>query len=248
MKVFYLEDALKRFTGEDGDLDGSGAGAGPHKSYEDLKKELDEKNNEIELKNVLILKAKAAIEALKSETQKYKADEDELNTYTKSLEERCVKATENEIMITAEFRKQHLKLEGEFAQLRTENEEKSIALAAAEAKVALLQKQNDEFETMRRGVEEERNEFYKEVLAVKDGDGSLQGQLAQAQAHNKLFEEQIHSLTSENEEFKREIAALIERKTNVESDQTRMIVGLQQQLRDLRVEYEQSVLQLSEEH
>ena len=72
------------------------------------------------------------------------------------------------------------------------------------------------------------------MLAVKDGDGSLQGQLAQAQAHNKLFEEQIHSLTSENEEFKREIAALIERKTNVESDQTRMIVGLQQQLRDLR--------------
>ena len=248
MKIFYLEDALKRFTGEDADLDGSGTGRGPNKSYEDMKKEIEEKNNEIEQKNVLILKAKAAIEALKAETQKFKLDADENDNYTKSLEERCVKATENEIMITAEFKKQHLKLEGEFAQLRRENEEKTIALAEAEAKVAMLQKKCDEFDAMRKGMEEERNEFYKEVLAIKEGDNSLQGQLAQSQAYNKLYQDQIHTLTSENEELKREVAALVERKSGIESDQSRMITSLQQQLRDLRVEYEQSVLQLSEEH
>ena len=232
MKVFHLEDALKRITeGESNDL----------------KAELEGKNVEIEQKNVLILKAKAAIQALKDENQRLSTEDSGNGEYQRMLEEKVQAMLENEKTITLEFKRQFSMVESQFKDLKSAHAEKDEALRLAESDIKRLEETNsvlvrakEDLEKAKTFSENEKDAMMNESVKMREDELNMQEQLMQAQAHIELYKKQLHELSQELEVATREIASLSESKM----DQSTVITGLQERLKDT----EQTIVAMSEEH
>ena len=128
MTIFQLEDQLKM--------------AKEQQTFVITDEEIISLKTELEQKNLLIMKAKAAIEALKAETIRVRNEEIENHKYQKDLEERIVLLTENEDTITAEFKRQFSKLETQFSVLKTKNHDFAELIAVYEARIEQLESSN----------------------------------------------------------------------------------------------------------
>jgi len=125
MKVIYLEDALKKYSVDD--LQSSNNDMEEISRLETL---VDEKNNEIEQKNVLILKANTAIEALKAEILRIRSEESEHVAYQNDLEERVKQLTDSESQIVADLNQKIFRLQNQMEEykrnIKSESEEALI--------------------------------------------------------------------------------------------------------------------------
>ena len=114
MKVYYLEDNIKKMM----DTGAESASEELKNEMTSLRLQLEEKNIEVEQRNTLLLKAKAAIEALKSEIGKLRneksADSSRQEEYESKLRQVQRQSDETE----SKYRTQVERLENQISNLQ----------------------------------------------------------------------------------------------------------------------------------
>lgn len=121
MKVYYLEENLRKLSSQ------TALGEDTKGDVTSLKLQLEEKTIELEQRNLLLLKAKGAIEGLKGEVKRLKTESGK----SEDLEERVRALKQSNDNMEAEYRMQLTRLEHQLATTRqalTTNDQQRIAI------------------------------------------------------------------------------------------------------------------------
>lgn len=111
MRVYYLEEALKKF--QDTDL-GNSDNDELASEVSTLRLDLEEKKIELERRNLLLIKAKGAIETLKNEMERLKSENDGF----KDQEDRVHRLKQLNEHVEADYHAQIAELENQLAAAR----------------------------------------------------------------------------------------------------------------------------------
>ena len=112
MKVYYLEENLKRYQDGEDNFDIRVEQA--RSEITSLKLQLEEKNTEVDQRNLLLIKAKSAIEALKSELERLRVE----SSGKSDLEDRLKKLKQQNEDMETEYRAQISQLEAQLSTAR----------------------------------------------------------------------------------------------------------------------------------
>ncbi len=124
MKVYYLEENLKRF--QDGEQNFDAQSDSARSEITNLKLQLEEKHIELDQRNMILMKAKSAIEALKFELERLRSE----NEKQHDLEERMKRLKQLNDEMDTDYRGQINQLEIQLAAVRqlanTKEQEKAF--------------------------------------------------------------------------------------------------------------------------
>lgn len=112
MKVYYLEESLKRF--QDGEQNYDHQNDAAKAEITSLKLQLEEKNIELDQRNLILMKAKSAIEALKFELERLRTE----NENQRDLEDRVKKLKQMNEDMESDYRGKLSQLEIQLAAAR----------------------------------------------------------------------------------------------------------------------------------
>jgi chromosome segregation ATPase len=129
MKVYYLEESLKRF--QDGEDEHDGQYESMKLERGKMKMEMEEKNIDIEQRNLLLLKSKSAIDALKMEIERLRAE----GSHHTDLEERVRRLKQLNDDMESDLRGQIAALEMQLASTRNDVDSKEREKAVSEDKL-----------------------------------------------------------------------------------------------------------------
>jgi DNA repair exonuclease SbcCD ATPase subunit len=216
MKVYYLEESLRKVS--------TASVASPEYDTVTLsenslcKMQLDERTAELDRRNVLLMKAKTAIDSLKTELQRLKAEEKTSSNFEERLE--ILRQSNDDIEV--KYRTQFVEIDAELAAtresvetLQREKERTEEALADMTYSVRKLESDNAAFEEEKKlleirmqGCRDLASEKEKELSAtfaklefchVQLGDQEeqleiLESKLAEGERARKAQEESLNAL------------------------------------------------------
>ena len=128
MKVYYLEENLKRY--QDGEHATDVQSEHLKIEISKLKLQLEDKQVDLEQRNLLLIKSKNAIEALKTEIERLRID----NNHQQDLEERIRRLKQLNEDIENDYRTQITQLEQQLQTTRQISDAKEIEKATSEDK------------------------------------------------------------------------------------------------------------------
>ena len=129
MKVYYLEESLKRF--QDGENMSDVQTDNQKIEISKLKLQLEDKQIDLEQRNLLLIKSKNAIEALKTEIERLRNE----NDHHHDLEDRIRRLKQLNEDIEADYRGQITQLEQQLSAARQMVDSKTIEKATSEDKM-----------------------------------------------------------------------------------------------------------------
>ena len=132
MKVYYLEENLKRY--QDGEHAGDAQTEHQRLEIGKLKLQLEDKQVDLEQRNLLLIKSKNAIEALKVEIERLRNE----NNHQQDLEDRIRRLKQLNEDIENDYRSQINQLEQQLVSARQLADSKEIEKATSEDKVVCL--------------------------------------------------------------------------------------------------------------
>jgi len=235
MKVIQLEESLSKFSRAE-----IFAGASEAGETTTLRQQLESKTNELEQKNVLIAKAKTAIEALKLK--------DEGNTKTiGELEEKVDALAVNERAITGEFKKQFDKLDAQFKTLKSENDGHVVAAKTSDLKKSELEERCSHLARQVKDLEEaqsfwdfEKKASDRELIEARSAISKLNDELSHSKKHITIYEGQLHELSVEIERLKS-----VETSLNSSNEELSMT---KRSMADMKESHDSQVSKLHETH
>lgn len=132
MKVYYLEESLKRFQDGEHMTDAQS----DHQKIEisKLKLQLEDKQIDLEQRNLLLIKSKNAIEALKTEIERLRNE----NDHHQDLEDRIRRLKQLNDELEQDYRTQISQLEQQLSTARQQIDSREIEKSSAEDKVVNL--------------------------------------------------------------------------------------------------------------
>lgn len=245
MKVIQLEEALSKSS----KMDAFKASSESSETTA-LKQQLESKNNELEQKNLLIAKAKKALEALealKSEALRLRSEEAEHKQIRRELEERLIALSTNESSMTVEFKKRFHELEVQFSSLKAQNVEYSLTVKALEVDKSELEERCSKYAMKIKELEESHSflEFEKkasdrELAEARSNAAKLKDELNLTKEHVAMYENQLRDFTEE-----------LDRLKAVEKDRNKTIEELfssQRHSENLKETHDSHVSKLHESH
>jgi len=129
MKVYYLEESLKRF--QDGESMSDIQTDNQKVEISKLKLQLEDKQIDLEQRNLLLIKSKNAIEALKTEIERLRNE----NDHHQDLEDRIRRLKQLNEDIEADYRGQITQLEQQLSSARQLVDSRTIEKATSEDKM-----------------------------------------------------------------------------------------------------------------
>jgi chromosome segregation ATPase len=129
MKIYYLEESLKRF--QDGEQVHDVQTDHFKNEIHKLKLQLEEKQVDLEQRNLLLIKSKNAIESLKTEIERLRSECD----HHQDLEERVRRLKQLNDEVEADYRNQLSNLERQLSDARKLADTKDFERASTEDKV-----------------------------------------------------------------------------------------------------------------
>jgi len=129
MKVYYLEESLKRF--QDGENMSDVQTDNQKIEISKLKLQLEDKQIDLEQRNLLLIKSKNAIEALKTEIERLRNE----NDHHHDLEDRIRRLKQLNEDIETDYRGQITQLEQQLSAARQMVDSKTIEKATSEDKM-----------------------------------------------------------------------------------------------------------------
>lgn len=128
MKVYYLEESLKRYQDGENMVD---AQSDHHKiEISKLKLQLEDKQIDLEQRNLLLIKSKNAIEALKTEIERLRNE----NDHHQDLEDRIRRLKQLNDELEQDYRGQISQLEQQLSAARQQIDAREIEKSSAEDK------------------------------------------------------------------------------------------------------------------
>jgi chromosome segregation ATPase len=245
MKVIQLEEALSKSSKIDAFKTSSDTS-----EMVALRQQLESKSNELEQKNLLIAKAKKALEALetlKSQALQLRSEEAEHKQIRRELEERIIALSTNESTVTEEFKKRFHALEVQFSSLKAQNAEYSLTVKALEVDKSELEERCSKYAMKIKELEESHSflEFEKkasdrEIAEARSHAAKLKDELNHTKEHVVMYENQLRDFTEE-----------LDRLKAVEKDRNKTIEELfsnQRHSSNLKETHDSHVLKLHEMH
>lgn len=128
MKVYYLEESLKRF--QDGEHMTDVQSDHQRIEISKLKLQLEDKQVDLEQRNLLLIKSKNAIEALKTEIERLRNE----NDHHQDLEDRIRRLKQLNDELEQDYRAQIAQLEQQLSSARQQIDSREIEKSSAEDK------------------------------------------------------------------------------------------------------------------
>ncbi|KAJ1438837.1 hypothetical protein B484DRAFT_392077 [Ochromonadaceae sp. CCMP2298] len=196
MKVYYLEEGLKRF--QDGEEEHDGQYETMRVERSKMKMEMEEKNIDIEQRNMLLLKSKSAIDALKMEIERLRAE----GSHSTDLEERVRRLKQLNDDMEGDLRGQISCLEQQLATTRQDVDAKERQKAASEDRLTHMELNCDTIDAHLRDTRGEKGRLEEQLGKVGERMQLLEEEVTQGRAHVDLYRIQMEESCEERDHLK----------------------------------------------
>eukprot|EP01031_Cornospumella_fuschlensis_P031644 gene31644-38244_t len=246
LKVFHLEETLKKM--QDSEMRQEVHQGLARSEVADLKMQIEEKEIELEQRDLLLLKAKGAIEALKHELDRKKMELEK----QADVEDRIKRLKHMNDEIEADYKGQLVKIEADLSASKQivgyKEQEKSMLeekVRQLEVALASLHDQLDKANAERVRIEDRWMQSQQQIVQLDED-------LTQAKAHVDLFKMQLQEEAEEMRQVREQLKDTVQRKKELEDAHRVRIAELNaqydSQIRSIRTNHEHDLEKLRASH
>lgn len=226
MKVYYLEESLKRF--QDGESMSDIQTDNQKVEISKLKLQLEDKQIDLEQRNLLLIKSKNAIEALKTEIERLRNE----NDHHQDLEDRIRRLKQLNEDIEADYRGQITQLEQQLSSARQLVDTRTIEKATSEDKMVRyvfnaqhvlsifitlhalinmylpqshLELSYEQIDHHLKDTQQEKRRIQEQLSAAQQKMSAMEDDITQSRAHMDLYRIELQELGEERDGLKEKL-------------------------------------------
>eukprot|EP01032_Pedospumella_encystans_P027948 gene27948-31570_t len=196
MKVYYLEESLKRF--QDGENMSDVQTDNQKIEISKLKLQLEDKQIDLEQRNLLLIKSKNAIEALKTEIERLRNE----NDHHHDLEDRIRRLKQLNEDIETDYRGQITQLEQQLSAARQMVDSKTIEKATSEDKMSHLELSFEQVDNHLKDTQQEKRRIQDQLTAALQKISALEDDITQNRAHMDLYRIELQEIGEDRDALK----------------------------------------------
>ncbi|RYG66508.1 hypothetical protein EON64_09595, partial [archaeon] len=242
LKVFHLEETLKKM--QDSEMRQEVHQGMSRSELADLKLQIEEKDIELEQRDLLLLKAKGAIEALKHELDRKKMELEK----QADVEDRIKRLKQMNDEIEMDYKNQLVKIEADLSASKQitgyKEQEKSMLeekVRQLEVSLASLHDQLEKVNAERVRIEDRWMQSQQQIVQLDED-------LTQAKAHVDLFKMQLQEEAEDMRQVREQLRDTVQRKKEMEETHrvrlTELNAQYDNQIRTIRTNHEHDLEKL----
>lgn len=246
MKIYYLEESLKRY--QDGEQSNDLQSVNHQIEIEKLKRQIDDKHIDLEQRNLLLMKSKNAIEALKIEVDRLRQD----NEHAHDLEDRVRKLNQLNKDVENTYLEKISDMEFQLLSLRKVIENKDKERTTVEERLNNTDLSNQHLENKIRLLQDDKSSLSEQLVLSQHKVSKLEGELTQAITHADLYRIQLEECKNERDVVKEKLKQEQLMKLKIEEEYSERLNAMSKQsdtqLRLLRSVHEDDVEKMRKGH
>ena len=246
MKIYYLEESLKRY--QDGEQNNDLQSVNHQIEIEKLKRQIDDKHIDLEQRNLLLMKSKNAIEALKIEVDRLRQD----NEHAHDLEDRVRKLNQLNKDVENTYLEKISDMEFQLLSLRKVIENKDKERTTVEERLNNTDLSNQHLENKLRLLQDDKSSLSEQLVLSQHKVSKLEGELTQTITHADLYRIQLEECKNERDGVKEKLKQEQLMKLKIEEDCSERLNAMSKQsdtqLRLLRSVHEDDMEKMRKGH
>lgn len=231
MKVYYLEESLKRY--QDGEDMNDSQSINYRMEIDKLKLLLEDKQVDLEQRNLLLMKSKNAIEALKTEIERLRQD----NEHHYELEDRFRRLKQVNEDIEKDSKNQIVHIETQLNILRKSIETKDKERLHDNDKINQLEISLQHLEHRLKNSLEDKDKLNEQYIISQNRIKKLEEDLLQEHAHVELYQIQTNESNNEKDNLKDKLRQEQIMKLKIEEE-------FKEKLLNMNIQYDQQILKI----
>jgi chromosome segregation ATPase len=246
MKIYYLEESLKRY--QDGEQSNDLQSVNHQIEIEKLKRQIDDKHIDLEQRNLLLMKSKNAIEALKIEVDRLRQD----NEHAHDLEDRVRKLNQLNKDVENTYLEKISDMEFQLLSQRKVIENKDKERTTVEERLTNTDLSNQHLENKLRQLQDDKSSLSEQLVLSQHKVSKLEGELTQAITHADLYRIQLEECKNERDGVKEKLKQEQLMKLKIEEEYSERLNAMSKQsdtqLRLLRSVHEDDMEKMRKGH